>query len=806
MSKLETTATRAKAALEGAKQKVEALARAAKIGPPTQIEAAKEAVVKLAAASKEAQAKLTAGAKAQKAEQLAAAKSAREAGAAEKARAREAVAAARERARAIVAAERQISAATKAASEEARAAMADRVDDAKRYERALAAARGEAEQLGRAQQAWKGRALSVAGQAGRSALGGAARAVGGAALGAVTGAAAVGGKVLHEVVGRGADFAQQRATLANRLGSREAADERIAELRSTRGISTSEGIAATNRLEGLGLNSSVRSVKALAAIGANTPGKGTGDAAEALADAGTGEFERLKELGFKAKVEGDKVAVTFKGVTELIDKGSVAFQEYFTRIAEAKLGDSLELKASSLGGAVETLQDKITQAASAVYDSGLGDALQEIVKEIGEYFNISGEGAKGLGGVLAEAVKKLWGKVKELIGPVGELPDKIRKVIEVAMSFAEIVMKIVGVLGDVVGALGTTNTAFVALGAAGLMAFGPWGAAAAAAVAAISLIGDALRDTTAEAKKLADETTRVAQTKMVSKQLSGDLGEDEEHVARLRAGVNKRKAETKRASGILSPKALKAEQEKRALDLVEIEKQEAEIAAVEAKIGKKKRDAQRAVDDEADKARAAELATAAAESQKISDTEEFAYLSRKKHKRPSDKTRLRELSKSLDKEIPGKGKGAHKAGSAFEADIDGEIKKRAQDSGRVAGLRALHGGATASEAEAVAHRTEKEVTGRLRTQVDKGGLLPGQVNAGLLAMARVDDVAGRGTPPPIAVTNLGPITINPTVTVSGNRIDGDARQIEVAVRRIFKGSLVEETREAMRRITSKVTK
>lgn len=789
---LEVTATKARDSLEAARAKLAALAKQAKgFGPPTQIEAARDAVDELGAAAKKSQAELAAAAKAQRAEAQRARAETKAATDAERARTREAVKGARERARA----ERE-------ASESARAAMADRVDDAKKYARALAEARAQAEALSAAQGAWRGKALSIGRAAGIGALGGAARALGGAATAAVAGGLAIGGGALGEIVHRGAEFEAQRATLANRLGGRQAADERIAELRATRGVSTGEGIAVTNRLEGLGLDSSVRSVKALSAIGANTPGKGATDAAEALADAGTGEFERLKELGFKAKVEGDKVAVTFRGVTEQIDKGAAAFQAYFTRIAEAKLSDALELKANSLAGTLEKLQDKITQAASAIYDSGLGDAIKAVVADIGGYFEISGEGAKGLGQVLGDAVRRLWERIKELIGPVHELPEKIGKVIKAAADFAEVALKIVGVLGSVVETLGTTNTAFVALGAAGLAALGPWGAAAAAAVLAISTIADALRDTTAEARKLAEQTARVAQTEIVKKQLTGDLGEDEENVARLRKGLQDRKNANKRSgSRSLTPESIKRDAEKRAEDAKEIEVQEAAIAEAEAKIAKKKRDAQKAIDDAADKAKADEIAAANAESEKISDTEEFAYLSRKKNKTPSQKKRLNELSKKLDKSIPKAGKAEH---SALEGKIDAEIKQRAQAAGEVAGLRALREGSGRKEASALALRTEKEVTERLRGQVDRGQLLPGQINANVLALARVEDVASRGTPPPIAVTNVGPVTVNVPVEVTGNTINADARQIGIEVRRVVKGVMVEETRDAIRRVTSGV--
>ena len=50
---------------------------------------------------------------------------------------------------------------------------------------------------------------------------------------------------------------------------------------------------------------------------------------EAVADAATGEFERLKEFGIKAKSEGDKVSFIFRGVTTTVKKESNAIQNYY---------------------------------------------------------------------------------------------------------------------------------------------------------------------------------------------------------------------------------------------------------------------------------------------------------------------------------------------------------------------------------------------------------------------------------------------------------------------------------------------
>lgn len=803
---LEAAAQKAQAMLAEARKRLDALAKSQKgFGPPTQIEAAADAVKDLGAAAKQTQAAVVAATKAQRTEAQAAAKATREASQAEKARTREAVSAARERARAVAQAERAASAASKEASERSRAAMENAVDAARKYARAIDEARAKAEALSNVVS--KSRFSGLAGAAG-SGLKAGASAIGAGALAAVTGATTIGGGVLQQVVSRGSDFAANRAALSSNLGGDQAATDQIAGLRAVRGLGVDDGIKTSNRLAGLGLDASVGSVKNLASIAAGSPGKTTSDVAEALADAGTGETERLKEFGIKAKSVGDQFEVTFKGITTTIEKGSASWQAYLGQIAESDFGNTLELKANSLAGGIESLQDKITAAASAVYDSGLGEAIQAVVADIGSYFEISGEGAKGLGSVLGEAVKNLWARIKELIGPVGELPGKIEKVINVATSFAEVIFKVIGTLGKITETLGTTGTAFTALGAAGLAAFGPWGAAAAAAVAAISLISGALEDTTQKAKLLEEQTKQLGKTQELQKRLAADLEfdyEDSGSERRLnaeRAQLQKDKEANSRASGILSPAALKKEQAVRAEAAIGIAAREAKLKEEEERLARNKRERTKKKEQEEKAAAAAEVKAAEDASQLISDTEEFDYLARKKSKTPSQKKRLAELSEKLNKSLPEKGK--KDPISAYQAEVEAEIKSRAQDAGRVAGLRANRNGASKAESDAIALRTEKETTERLKSQVDRGQLLPGQIQANVLALARVEDVASRGTPPPIAVTNVGPVTVNVPVSVTGNTIDADARQIEVATRRVVKGVMVEETRDAIRRITSGV--
>ena len=647
--------------------------------------------------------------------------------------------------------------------------------------------------------------------AGRRGLQGAAIGVGAAYAGAV----GIAGAGLSEIVGRGSAFAAQRDALAAGVGSRAGADAQIAELRATRGLNVGEGIATANRLRGLGLGADTGNVKALSQIAAGTPGKSSSDVAEALADAATGEFERLKEFNIKAKVEGDKVAATFKGVTTVIDKGGASWQKYLAQIAASDFGNTLELKANTLGGAVDKLQDGITQAASAVYDSGLGDALQEVVADITAFFTTaSGPGAKSIGEVLGAAVKDLWARAKELIGPLDELPGKIEGIIRTALDFVGAITTMVGWVVKAAGALGSTGIALTAFGVAATAALGPIGAVVAGGVALGTALSSVAIYAKESAESLLDTTTALERFAAAQAKIEAD---DKQRIATGQAKEDTDRIRTLNARGAGSDAAAdKAASTFRAQALRRMGKSEFSLSDAEKRDLDNKTATVRArtrlaggieSGSVADAGRFGDAAVAAEE--RGADAAELGRLRTKAGAKngpkltKSEKKRLGELETKYDLATVSKPGKVEK--SAYQTEVDAEIKQKSQDAGRVAGLRASRDGKTAKEAEAIALRTEKETTARLQTQVDQGKLLPGQIQQNVLALARVEDVASRGTPPPIAVTNIGPVTVNVPVSVTGNTIDADARQIEIATRRVVKTVMVEETREAIRRVTSGVT-
>lgn len=110
---------------------------------------------------------------------------------------------------------------------------------------------------------------------------------------------------------------------------------------------------------------------------------------EAVADAATGEFERLKEFGIKASKEGDKVTFTFRGVKTEVKNSAEAIERYLIDLGKTNFGGAMERQMATLDGAIANLDDTwqlfkynmsdgtfADMAASAI--NGVTDALENL--------------------------------------------------------------------------------------------------------------------------------------------------------------------------------------------------------------------------------------------------------------------------------------------------------------------------------------------------------------------------------------------------------------------------------------------
>lgn len=113
------------------------------------------------------------------------------------------------------------------------------------------------------------------------------------------------------------------------------------------------------KLKALGLDPSERAMKSYGNT-ASAMGKSMQQMIEAVADASTNEFERLKEFGIKARQKGEDVTFTFQGVETTIRKSSDNIQKYLMAIGETNFAGAMENQVKTIDGQLSNLSISIS--------------------------------------------------------------------------------------------------------------------------------------------------------------------------------------------------------------------------------------------------------------------------------------------------------------------------------------------------------------------------------------------------------------------------------------------------------------
>ena len=163
-----------------------------------------------------------------------------------------------------------------------------------------------------------------------------------------------------------------KGSLKTMTGSTEDAAFAFAELEkfaSQTPFTLDQSVEGFIKLKALGLDPSERALRSYGNTSA-AMGKDMMQMVEAVADAATGEFERLKEFGIKASKQGDDVSLTFQGVTTTIGNSSAEIQEYLLQIGETQFGSAMEDQMAALPGLLSNLSDNISGLFRKIGDVG----------------------------------------------------------------------------------------------------------------------------------------------------------------------------------------------------------------------------------------------------------------------------------------------------------------------------------------------------------------------------------------------------------------------------------------------------
>lgn len=149
-------------------------------------------------------------------------------------------------------------------------------------------------------------------------------------------------------------------------------------------------------------------------------------AVEAVADAMTGEFERLKELGITQRTQGNKTMFEYvkngETVRKVVDRrNKQMIVSTLQSIWNDQYGGAMNKLSSKWDGMISNISDQWTRFANMIMASGVFEWMKDRLAAVLERINklaSSGqleEMAKQIGGNLLEALKQFWAALQALV-------------------------------------------------------------------------------------------------------------------------------------------------------------------------------------------------------------------------------------------------------------------------------------------------------------------------------------------------------------------------------------------------------
>lgn len=221
-------------------------------------------------------------------------------------------------------------------------------------------------------------------------------------------------------------FESMKMSLKTVTGSAVEADKafsRIQKFAAETPYTLDQSVMGFQKLKALGLDPSIASLRSYGNTAA-AMGKDLSQMIEAVADASTFEFERLKEFGIKAKQEKDKVIFTFQGVTTEVAKNSQAIQQYLLDIGNVKFGSAMADQMDTVNGAMSNLSDSWSQLQLALLsDSGAGEHVKTVIQGLSSAVSWMTEQVK----IAADGWNDLAHQFNTGTGPIGVIADALRE-------------------------------------------------------------------------------------------------------------------------------------------------------------------------------------------------------------------------------------------------------------------------------------------------------------------------------------------------------------------------------------------
>lgn len=195
------------------------------------------------------------------------------------------------------------------------------------------------------------------------------------------------------IVQTSASYEGLKTSLITTTGSAEAAGAAFKELQAFADetpYTVDQATRAYNRMYAAGLKPSIEALRDFGDIASAQPGKTILDFVEAVADGTQGEAKRLKEFGIGLRKEGTDVELTFGDIKKTVKNNAQDIEQGIRDISKARFGGSMERQAKTLAGLWSTLKDTLSGLAYEIGESGLLEAIKEVVQGFLAWWKVNG--------------------------------------------------------------------------------------------------------------------------------------------------------------------------------------------------------------------------------------------------------------------------------------------------------------------------------------------------------------------------------------------------------------------------------
>lgn len=470
-----------------------------------------------------------------------------------------------------------------------------------------------------------------------------------------------------------------------------------------------------------------------------------------------------------------------------------------TQAAAASVQKEYEVRSATTENTLKLLMNRVSVVAIEIGE-GMLPAIREVAASMGEWLGVARASGKGIGETLGNAIKRVWEYLRGLIGPADELPGKIEKIIEKAATFASAVMKVVDVVVTLVDKIGGVGTSLLVLAAAG----GPFAAAAVAGVLAGEAVAKAWMRTKLSIVDVANAMRVDAMGKALEQIDKGGKEVDQASRDRERRAYEARQAGLAFEAEVVKKAGVGSFAELDATTRQQVATRQSKLM-ISAQTGQQFGLEMQGLTQQTSNMRGGSSGGSsggggggAGMSHDAKVARFHALAAKGKKRKPSENTEYNALSKELDMAKPGSGGSKPKRElSAYEQTVEGEIDRLAKEAGQRAGIKAGVGKEGREKSYAAAKQAEEATRAQLRERVDSGMPLPGQFHNSLLASAGFNDVANRGTPPPVAVSIVKVEPPQVTVSFTGP-VSGDPREMREMISQVFHEKLPQELAAGIR--------